>query len=592
MTALLVQRGIIIDIVKSRTSGTAPLMLHLDASGTRAPGLTGYPFHELFYEWTFGGITGTFTYGIRNTDKNKAFGPIACPMYDTAGTYTVTLTVTHPTSGTVATEEFDVTVTAADTTWAGTKTVCVNPVGDADFTGKPTGAQGVNDDSVASVLGDYAQSGDVRILWKRGCSFDVGSIGTPETYKGAVGMMGAYGTGANPIFVVTVSTTIFNPNSASDWRICDIEIDGTGFVGDYDVASVDSNSGDTNILFKGLRSVDHESGVTIAPNVATYVTGNVEYIFMYENDFYRAGDTADNFASALFCSSDHRLGIVGNKFGGIGAAVGAWPTRWSKGKHSRSSNNLYTNSRTNGSTFLIHASTYDKKSEYNVLTDDFYISNADGASACSISYTNTTTGGEAIENILIDSCWVQTQDHPTMMSMHVKYGTVRNCIFYVGAGTGGMTGIACNTTVGLGHQYPGFLWIYNNSFYFTSSTSNSVNGITTGGSTQLNFTPANTVIKNNLVCAPNAISTSSGFRKHETAGTVTESNNSTGTQTRDIDAADIWVNASGTWLVPTDYRLKAASYAIDAGTSVPVYEDAEGTVRTGTMDMGAFAYVP
>jgi hypothetical protein len=584
------KKGIFIDIVKSRTSGTAPLMLHFDASGTRAPGLTGYPFHELFYEWTFGGITGTFTYGIRNTDKNKAFGPIACPMYDTAGTYTVTLTVTHPPSGTTATEQFDVTVTAADTTWAGTKTVCVNPVGDADFTGKPTGAAEVNDDSVASVLGDYAQSGDVRILWKRGCSFDVGSIGTPETYKGAVGMMGAYGAGADPIFVVTVSTTIFNPNSASDWRICDIEIDGSGFPGDFDVASVDSNSGDTNILFKGLTSVDHESGITIAPALATYVTGNVEYIFVYENDFFRANLTADNYASALFCSSDHRVGVVGNHFGGIGVGVGAWTCRFSKAKRLLSSNNFYGNAN-NASTFLIHASNYDKLSEYCVLTDDYYVPNTD-TGAVSISYTSPTTGGEKMEHILIDSCYLETENGQAVgLTFHVKYGTVRNCIFYAKA-TASFTGISCSYTVGLGHQPSGWNWIYNNTIHVPDSTNNTTNGVITGNNSQVNFTPANSIIKNNLVCAPNAVSTSAGYRKYEPNGTITESNNSTGAETRDREPVDIWVNASGNWNVPTDYRLKAGSYAIDAGTSVPVYDDAEGTVRTGTMDMGAFAYVP
>lgn len=82
----------LVTIDPSRTSGVAPLAVFFDASGTTSTN-TSYPFTELSYHWSFGDDPNAKFKLTTNRPKNESLDPVAGHVFETPGTYTVTLTV-------------------------------------------------------------------------------------------------------------------------------------------------------------------------------------------------------------------------------------------------------------------------------------------------------------------------------------------------------------------------------------------------------------------------------------------------------------------------------------------------------------------
>jgi hypothetical protein len=590
----IAKRGIFPVIVESRDEGTSPLCVLFDASDTTAPGLTGFPFHELHYEWDFGDPSaGSWTYYVRNDDKNKAYGPIAAHVFenDTASpvVYTVTLTVRTADNSYSAQETVGITVTPADTTYAGALTTVVSTSG--VFTGKPAGATEVTSSDADATANNASYCGaGKRLLFKRGETFDVSALISSQI-TGTGGMIGAWGAGADPIFRATHASgeLILFSVGGTDWRICDIEVDVNG----KSVDLMDTNSNCNHFLLKGMTSVGHVDGVS----VSTGTTELNNYRYFVENDF--DGDNTCTYQ--YFGGSGSKHAFLGNRFYGINSAAGGHNMRISRANRSVVANNYVAKGKSTGVVCRLNGT-----SEYVVYTDN-YIRTHTAAEALVFGATDTAgtalTAGpqnddsqEYVTNLIYDANYIQSVTQAGLMySGSGQYITFRNNIFNAAGYTGGakMCSIAYGTTGSVSHLKPRFWWIYNNSINLEQGTSsNAVYGITLGSSNATNQTPPDIYFYNNIICGPNA-SGAQPYRKFESAGTfTTESNNTTTLQMTGTDAADIWVNTSGNWNTPEDFKLKAGSYAIDAGTSVPVYNDAAGVVRTGTMDMGAYAYVP
>jgi hypothetical protein len=207
-----------LSLIPSRTSGVAPLAVFFDAASTTADGIT-YPFHELDYAWNFGDTSaGVWTYGTASTSKNVAYGPESAHVFETPGTYTVTLSVYDGTA--TVTDTVVITVTDPDVVFGGTNTVCVSTSG--TFTGCPSGAITNTTSSFVTAL-NYIDSSHKRLLFNRGETWTSTSSKTIVT-SGA-GVIGSYGTGISPI----VSTTENDGNAVlvftgSDWRVMDVTI--------------------------------------------------------------------------------------------------------------------------------------------------------------------------------------------------------------------------------------------------------------------------------------------------------------------------------------------------------------------------------
>ena len=218
----------------SRTTGVAPLSVFFDASGTTAS-TTTLPFHELDYSWNFGDDdTATWAYGSNPgvNKKNRAFGPEAAHVFETPGTYTVTLSVYDGTE--TSTTQQLITVTDPDTVFAG-NTFCINASG-TDHAGCPlipgtyadsaaciTAGKCLTQASFSTAITTYATAGR-RVLFKKGDTFtnDAANI----HFVGTLGLISSYGTGAKPIVVNAVNSNLFDFTAdVSDWRLMNLDFD-------------------------------------------------------------------------------------------------------------------------------------------------------------------------------------------------------------------------------------------------------------------------------------------------------------------------------------------------------------------------------
>jgi hypothetical protein len=157
------------------------------------------------FEWDFGDPNGKY---------NKLRGFNSAHTYDVPGTYTVKLTVTNP-NGTTGTKLVTVIV-GQDTR----KNVYIDAVNGNDANDGSLNAP------VRTVVGaNRIGTGGTNVLFKRGQTHTISST----LYIGVNGVVGAYGSGANPVLF----TTLLGPNAVLDTSygkdliIQDITIDAT-----------------------------------------------------------------------------------------------------------------------------------------------------------------------------------------------------------------------------------------------------------------------------------------------------------------------------------------------------------------------------
>ncbi|MCA9368586.1 hypothetical protein KC887_10200, partial [Candidatus Kaiserbacteria bacterium] len=171
---------------------------------TQGPGPGEYydaRLHDLIYLWDLND-SGTWSRPMNIIeawrDRSVAKGPFVMHMYSDPGTYSPSVLVIEPSSGKTATAVLSgadaITVLDPDDVYPGNATICINPVGDSDFSGKPTGADEVNLDHLhvghpawSSRLGGSPK----RWLFKRGAEFTsqlfIGSSTARGVYFGAYG---------------------------------------------------------------------------------------------------------------------------------------------------------------------------------------------------------------------------------------------------------------------------------------------------------------------------------------------------------------------------------------------------------------------
>ena len=141
------------------------MAVFFDATGTT--GATN-PFHDLGYQWNFGDATANWD--TSGSSKNLATGGVAAHVFESPGTYTVTLTVTNGVSSQTTTST--ITVQDPNTVFSGTNTVCVSatalPV--AGVGGCPAGAAAVLSGDFTQIVNTIAQA-PKRVLLKRGDVF-------------------------------------------------------------------------------------------------------------------------------------------------------------------------------------------------------------------------------------------------------------------------------------------------------------------------------------------------------------------------------------------------------------------------------------
>ena len=264
----------------TRVSGTAPLAVEFDASGTTSSTSGVDTFRQVTYSFNFGDDRG-LTWAISGKPKNtEVGGPLAAHVFDNPGTYTVTLTATDGSGNTSTT---NVTVTVADpaSVYSGTKTICVSP--SSNFSGCPSGAA-----QQTSMPSGTAWNGK-RVLLHRGESF--GDISILDGNSGV--QVATYGSGNKPI-VGSVGVGNWRPSTAN-------------FASDVTVMDMNVKNGMAQQL--GQRVLFYRNDVHVPAGSGANMMSMGEEDYWYRGDPYRVvAQSAFYNAREIFLIENNALG--------------------------------------------------------------------------------------------------------------------------------------------------------------------------------------------------------------------------------------------------------------------------------------------
>lgn len=585
-------------LVASRTSGTAPLCVHFDATGSTDADTTN-PFRDLLYRWNFGDASaGNWSRGANTSlSKNQARGPVAGHCYETAGTYTATLQVCD--AAKCASDTETITVTAADTTYSTTNTTCF--YNSAVGTGCPTGATQTASSDFDAAIGTCLASGK-RCLFKRGDTFNLSAIiSVSSTVAGA--QIGAYGSGAKPIVQSLTGIDVFRlSGTSSDITIMDIDFNGAG-ISDPAGGMVRAYSALTNITL--LRVVCRNQGActgmsgngdtnritgffVVDSELYAYTAGNAVYTAVKQGAFmgnYVDDARGPGYPGCALCGAEHgmrfqyaqKTAITNNYLGK------AWGN-----KHQ-----LTIRGAPRGATGAVESDEYDTNRVY--IADNEFDNTSDGVQQ--VTFTPTSDNGCTwVRDFIFERNYVKA-DLAGSVGVYISAvrGTIRNNIFWqAGAGDAAVQLKYTNTGTCSGDPVvqdpantppiPDNNWVGNNILYRTgSATTYRTVQVFGAGSSGATGDVTNTTIYNNLSYVPSASTVTSAYTTGTAAGT-TSGNNSSDAQARTTDPFAATPTSAIT------FRPSVASYATNGGT-VLFPSTAEDFFlcrdRTGVIRMGA-----
>jgi hypothetical protein len=313
-----------LSLVANRTRGVAPLAVFLEAQGPVAKD-AGNPFHDVAYCWNFGDpSSGAFA--PTGKSRDTARGPVASHVFEKPGSYRVTITARTP-KGETTSRAVTVVVEDPEVVFKGSATHCYSSSG--NFAGCPQGAEQVVTDGLSQLASDVEPG--ARLLLRRGDRFNATPV--PIAVAGP-GLVGAFGDGPAPKITTRGDTFTVADRSAkaSDWRIMDLDIDGSG---DAKSSVVNFPGTASNILLLRLGA-DHIGGGFAAP---------LTLIDFWNNHGFPGNDVTDGLTIAD-CQlrgltggsghnyaklAGHRLSLLGNSFrnstGGEHIVRGFWIDR-------------------------------------------------------------------------------------------------------------------------------------------------------------------------------------------------------------------------------------------------------------------------
>jgi len=569
----------------SRTQGVAPLAVFFDA--INVPGVTQPPevngrreYANFHYTWNFGDSTSG-TWAVSGKSKNKADGYVAAHVFETPGTYTVSLHVTDD-AGVDEWHQVDIIVEDPNTIYAGGATICVSATG--NFLGCPSGALHVTTtrfSDIAAYLDDRR-----RILLRRGDSW---STSSQVNLNGMDGLtIGAYGTGTGkdargifsnaPVVDVTGSVYLFVASNLTDFRMMDITFTDSGNNGSAVFGM--ANTGHERHLFTRLKI----TGFNVPLGYGHWNTAGHDQIALVDNDILR-GRTYDAYVGS------ERLMVMGNRFRDPGQShvLRVWHAYKGVISHNEQSGSSATSTTGRhalklhgpGSAKLVNPGVGEDlahRTQWVIVSDNLIGDSGPWPVAIG---PQDAANDENLQDILVENNRIYpgygtqsaSADVQWAIELNARYTTIRNNIITSdGSSSGVFHGV---------HIWKrGVEWtpignrVYNNTFYSPTQKTSGAYGVYTSSEA------ANTIVQNNLLQFP----TSSQRGAVSDNGTnTTESNNLVTTDAGFVDAT----NATYT---SKNFSLVTGSAAIDAGINVPVFTDRAGVARSqgGGYDLGAY----
>ena len=593
---------ITLSVVPSRINGVAPLSIFFDASCTTA-NATAYPFHELEFQWDFGDRTngnlnlsppvgGTSTWNTGSNaggnSRNAATGPEAAHVYETPGTYAVTLTATDGTQQ-VSNSCAQIVVQDPDIIFAGTNTICVAatslPVAGSD--GCPVGANTAQQPNFATAISSYAKTGK-RVLFKHDDTFtETASAIIASTGPGTIGM---YGSGAKPIIHssgTSESNAVIRLGAPStltmqDWRIMDLEIDGqsiSGQVGIDENGDADQitllrmnihNIGDAVFFNGGIVNLDWRldnqthmyDQITIQDgNFHTFLNGYGFFIFA--NHFAAMGNYLDDATAA-----QHVFRIMHTFNGFISNNTIGHPALTKQTFTLRSTSSL-TNIMNGPATYT----------QAVVVSDNKFIG---GLSNQPVTVgPSTSTDVANFKDIIFERNWYTGAGAACcagMLTIEAQDMTVRNEVMDITGAGSLQLGINVESATG-NSPASNNVRLYNNTIF-----SNDAADFFAMETQTLGASPAkNITAKNNLGYAPNGTAGSGFLRQPGSWGTPTTASNNSSTMTANAHFTAVPPTA------PAQFRptCTGTTYPCAQGVIVPVWSDFFRVPQTTSRSLGA-----
>lgn len=573
-----------VHIIESRTVGVAPLAVHFEAEATSEE------FHSKDYTWDFGDSAGG-NWGTNNNSKNSAKGAISAHVFETPGTYEVTLTVKNGV-GDIQSAITQIIVEDPEEIYVSQNTTCVNPAGDNDFSKAPAGARLISTDNLSEIT-QYAATGS-RILLKRGASWTIHDLVWPEV-DGPV-TIGAYGEGNQPdsfgIYenapLITVNSGgFFDIGNHKDWRIMDLafvdETKSNNVIGGVYLSQKN--------LFLRLKTV----GFAVPIGWSHWIDPNGEQISEMSIVSCNVMGARDNVAYV----GSERLALLGNQFADADNShvVRVWQAYKSVISNNKmSGSSLKSNSGRHS--FKMHGPSgwelvskdwdcLKSRTEYTIVSDNVFGSS--GPWPVSIGPQDDWKD-ERLSDIIFErnrycaDFGKRSSDSVQLDTALLFLGrqiTIRNNIID-GSNFGAyFTGICVRAeTVAPPSQN---IWIYHNTIY----KSNNLNGQDWTG-IKITQGAKDIVVKNNLISFP-AIGTGSQ-QAIDNDGTATiQSNNLLNGNIAFVDPDNA--------IDPLNRSFQLTSNSVDAinkgNTIKTVFEDFEGNERPGgsAYDIGALEAV-
>ncbi|MEK7705432.1 MAG: hypothetical protein AAB426_10770, partial [Myxococcota bacterium] len=537
--------------------------------------------------WTTGSRAGV-------SSRNEATGAVAAHVYETAGTYFVSLTITDGTS-TASNSCTQIVVQDPDVVFAGTNTICVAatslPVAGAD--GCPAGAMTAQQPSFAAAIGSYATTGR-RVLFRRGDIF--GSTTSASITADGPGTIGAYGSGAPPVLSETAAADALDISSAStpttvnDWRIMDLEINGNSVA----TAGINALGGATQITVLRLNIHHTNFGIELSHYVLDYWNQNGHPGHVIWEQIGVVDSVLSTFSNIAMYASAGRAAVMGNSMDTAPYQIVRLPQMY----YGVISNNVlsgggagYTTLRIDGPAWCVDEPQTPTACNHTNDSVPTLVTGAHGG------YTDLV---EVSDNLIAAAAdvYMPVEMAPSNGNWDSR---IRNVVFernFVRGATSGVNISSQDITarnnlirltgggyhgVFVGLRSPGSveppplrISVYNNTFYAPGNLTGVV----------VDALATDVTVRNNLAFAPNG----AAAQMIDDAGAtnLVATNNSADAQV--IAASPLFANGTGAMSLPSDFVPTGASYAIGTGAVVPVWSDLFLVPQTSTRDMGAVTH--